>query len=109
MIRARSQDRDRLPKRGARTGSTVDSLWEELGILGDVQELAIRKLLAGELSRTMKRRKWSKAELARKLDTSRPQLDRLLDPTSRGGITIGTLTRAARVVGKRVDVRLLPA
>ncbi|MGH6893364.1 MAG: XRE family transcriptional regulator [Dongiaceae bacterium] len=96
-------------KRLARTGSTVDSLWEELGILQDVQELAVRKLLAAELNKTMKLRKWSKAELARKLDTSRPQLDRLLDPQSRGGITIATLTRAARVVGKRVDVRLLPA
>jgi len=98
-----------VAKSAARTGSTVDSLWQELGILEDVQELAIRKLLAAELSKAMKRRKWSKAELARKLDTSRPQLDRLLDPGSRGGITIGTLTRAARVVGKRVDVRLLPA
>lgn len=96
-------------KRSARSGSTVDSLWEELGILEDVQELAVRKLLAAELGKEMKRRKWSKAELARRLETSRPQLDRLLDPTSRGGITIGTLTRAARVVGKRVDVRLVPA
>lgn len=93
----------------ARTGSTVDSLWSELGILADVQEMAIRRLLATELSRAMQRRKWSKAELARKLATSRPQLERLLDPNSRGGITIGTLTRAARAVGKRVDVRLLPA
>lgn len=98
-----------LSKRFARTGSTADSLWEEHGILQDVQELAIRKLLAAEINKTMKLRKWSKAELARRLDTSRPQLDRLLDPHSRGGITIGTLTRAARVVGKRVDVRLLPA
>ncbi|MGH6894759.1 MAG: XRE family transcriptional regulator [Dongiaceae bacterium] len=78
-------------------------------MLKDVQELAVRKLLAAELNKAMKRRNWSKAELARKLDTSRPQLDRLLDPTSPGGITIGALTRAARVVGKRVDVRLLPA
>lgn len=98
-----------IVKRGSRTGGTVDSLWEELGMLEDVQELAIRKLLAAELTKAMKRRKWSKAALARKLDTSRPQLDRLLDPSSPGGITIGTLTRAARVVGKRVDVRLLPA
>ena len=93
----------------AHTGSTVDSLWSELGILADVQEMAIRRLLATELGRAMQRRKWTKAELARQLATSRPQLERLLDPNSRGGITIGTLTRAARVVGKRVDVRLLPA
>jgi predicted XRE-type DNA-binding protein len=92
----------------SRSGSTVDSLWSELGILPDVQELAVRRLLAAELARAMQRRKWSKAELARRLATSRPQIERLLDPTSKGGITIGTLTRAARVVGKRVDVRLLP-
>jgi predicted XRE-type DNA-binding protein len=94
-------------KRAVQPGSTVDSLWKELGILEDVQELAIRKLLAAELNKEMKRRKWSQAALARKLKTSRPQLDRLLNPTSKGGITIGTLTRAARVVGKRVEVRLL--
>lgn len=93
----------------SRTGSTVDSLWSELGILADVQEMAIRRLLATELTRAMQRRKWSKAELARRLATSRPQLDRLLDPNSKGGVTIATLTRAARAVGKRVDVRLLPA
>lgn len=108
---ANAADPRRAAKRPAspRSGRTVDSLWSELGILGDVQELAIRRLLAAELTRAMQRRKWSKAELARRLATSRPQLERLLDPTSTGGITIGTLTRAARVVGKRVDVRLLPA
>jgi predicted XRE-type DNA-binding protein len=92
-----------------RTGSTVDSLWEDLGILEDVQELAIRKMLAIELGRAMKRRKWTKADLARQLDTSRPQLDRLLDPLSPGGITIHTLAKAARVIGKKIEIKLLPA
>ncbi|HET6621418.1 MAG TPA: XRE family transcriptional regulator [Dongiaceae bacterium] len=92
-----------------RTGSTVDTLWEELGILEDVQELAIRKMLAVELGRAMKRRKWTKADLARQLDTSRPQLDRLLDPLSPGGITIHTLAKAARVIGKKIEIKLLPA
>ena len=91
-----------------RTGSTVDSLWEELGILEDVQELAIRKMLAAELHRAMKRQRLSKAELAVRLETSRPQLDRLLDPLSKGGVTLHTLTRAARVIGKRVKVELVP-
>jgi predicted XRE-type DNA-binding protein len=92
-----------------RTGSTVDSLWEDLGILEDVQELAIRKMLAIELGRAMKRRKWTKADLARQLDTSRPQLDRLLDPLSSGGITIHTLAKAARVIGKKIEIKLVPA
>jgi predicted XRE-type DNA-binding protein len=92
-----------------RTGTTVDSLWQEMGLLEDVQELAIRKLIAAELAKAMKRDRLTKAELARKLDTSRPQLDRLLDPLSSGGLTIHTLAKAARVIGKRVEVKLVPA
>jgi hypothetical protein len=92
-----------------RTGSTVDSLWEDLGILEDVQELAVRKMLALELGRAMKRQKWTKADLARQLDTSRPQLDRLLDPLSPGGITIHTLAKAARVIGKKIEIKLVSA
>lgn len=92
-----------------RTGSTVDSLWQEIGLLEDVQELAIRKLIAAELTKAMKRENLTKAALARKLDTSRPQLDRLLDPLSSGGVTIHTLAKAARVIGKRVEVKLVSA
>lgn len=111
MSIAKRRPRPATARAGAvssRTGGTVDSLWSELGILADVQEMAVRRLLATELGRAMQRRKWSKAELARRLATSRPQIERLLDPNSKGGITISTLTRAARAVGKRVDVRLLP-
>jgi antitoxin HicB len=92
-----------------RTGATVDSLWQDMGLLEDVQELAIRKMIAIELAKAMKRDRLTKAELARKLDTSRPQLDRLLDPLSSGGLTIHTLAKAARVIGKRVEVKLVPA
>ena len=92
-----------------RTGTTVDSLWQDMDLLEDVQELAIRKLIAAELAKAMKRDRLTKAELARKLDTSRPQLDRLLDPLSSGGLTIHTLAKAARVIGKRVEVKLVPA
>ncbi len=93
----------------SRTGGTVDSLWEEIGILEDVQERAVRKMLAAELAKAMAAKKWSKAELARQLRTSRPQIERLLDPASAGGLTVSTLARAARVVGKRVNVSLVAA
>lgn len=90
-----------------RTGGTVDELWEEMGLLESIEELTIRRMLAAELARTMKRRGIGKAELARQMDTSRPQLDRLLDPFSKGGITVHTLAKAARVVGKRLKVELV--
>lgn len=89
------------------TGDTVDSLWQEMGLLEAVEEMAIRKMLAAELAKAMKRQHWSKADLARKMDTSRPQLDRLLDPLSPGGITVHSLAKAARVIGKKLKVELV--
>lgn len=96
-------------RKNPRTGGTVDSLWKKIGILEDVQELAVRKMLAAELEKAMSAKKWSKAELARRLRTSRPQIERLLNPASSGGLTVATLARAARVVGKRVKVSLVAA
>lgn len=85
-------------------GSTLDSLFEELGELQEVQEIALRKALAAELAATMKRRKWTLVKLAAELQTSRPQVDRLLHPTPRNSITVSTLARAAALMGKRLEL-----
>lgn len=50
----------------------------------------------------------SKYTLAKELHTSRSQVDRLLDP-SHVGVTIGTITRAARMLGKRIRVEIVDA
>lgn len=44
-------------------GSTLDSMFEELGELQEVQKIALRKALATELAATMKRRKWIRVKL----------------------------------------------
>jgi transcriptional regulator with XRE-family HTH domain len=54
----------------------------------------------------MERKQLTKAEMARRMDTSRSQLDRLLDPES-NSVTLETLTRAARAVGRQVKVELV--
>jgi antitoxin HicB len=43
--------------------------------------------------------------MARELRTSRSQLDRLLDPQN-ASVTLDTLSRAARALGKRLIVRV---
>lgn len=95
-----------MPKRRANPheGSTLDSLFEELGELREVQEIALRKALAAELTATMKRRKWTRVKLAAELRTSRPQVDRLLHPTPRNSITVATLVRAAALMGKKLEL-----
>jgi plasmid maintenance system antidote protein VapI len=53
----------------------------------------------------MKKRKISKNKLATLLKTSRTQVDRILDP--KNDITLGSLQRAAAMVGRRVTIELV--
>ena len=53
----------------------------------------------------MKKKKISKSKMATLLKTSRSQVDRLLDP--KNDITLGSLQRAAAMVGRRVNIELV--
>jgi len=53
----------------------------------------------------MKEKKISKNKLATLLKTSRTQVDRILDP--KNDITLGSLQRAAAIVGRRVTIELV--
>ena len=54
----------------------------------------------------MKEQNVTKATLARRMKTSRAQLDRLLDPENQS-VTLKTLARAAEILGMRVQIELL--
>jgi predicted XRE-type DNA-binding protein len=87
-------------------GSSFDSWLREEGIYEEVSASAIKRVLARQVTAAMKRRKFSKAEMARRMHTSRAALDRLLDPSS-DGITLNTLKKAARAVGRQLRVELI--
>ena len=53
----------------------------------------------------MKAQGISKVEMAKRLETSRSQLDRLLDP-EHDGVTLGILARAAKAVGRGIRLEL---
>ena len=54
----------------------------------------------------MKLRKLIKVAMAKRLNTSRSQLDRLLDPAN-GSVSLETLTRAALAVGRQIRLELI--
>lgn len=62
------------------SGSDFDSFLQDEGVLDEVTARAHKRLLALQLSETMETAKISKSQLAERLQTSRSQLDRLLDP-----------------------------
>jgi antitoxin HicB len=87
------------------SGSTFDGFLEEEGIREEVEAVAIKRVLAWQLEQAMKEQQKTKQAMAKQLRTSRSQLDRLLDPRNIS-VTLDTITRAARALGKRVIIRL---
>ena len=84
-------------------GSSLDDFLREEGIFEEAQ--AVKEVVAWQLAEAMKKQKISKNKLATLLKTSRTQVDRILDP--KNDITLGTLQRAAAMVGRRVTIELV--
>ena len=66
---------------------------------------AIKRVIARQLDALMREQGLTKSELARRMQTSRAQLDRLLDPENES-VTLGTLARAARAAGRQLKMEL---
>ena len=87
------------------SGSTFDSFLDQEGIREEVEAVAIKRVLAWQLEQAMKEQEKTKRSMAKQLRTSRSQLDRLLDPEN-VTVTIGTIARIARALGKRVVIQV---
>jgi predicted XRE-type DNA-binding protein len=98
----------RVRKRPNHNGSTFDSFLEKEGIREEVEAVAIKRVLAWQLEQAMQKQQKTKQAMAKQLRTSRSQLDRLLDPKN-VSVTLDTITRAARALGKRVTIRVTDA
>lgn len=87
-------------------GSSFEDFLKEQGTYEATTEQAVKRVLAHQLTVAMKEQRITKVEMAKRLDTSRSQLDRLLDP-SNDGITLAMLSRAASVVGRKLNIELM--
>ena len=87
-------------------GSSFDSFLDEDGALEETTEVAIKRVLAWQIEQAMNEKDLTKAEMARRMQTSRSQLDRLLDPRQTH-VKLHTMQRAAAVVGKRLRIDLV--
>ena len=87
------------------TGTDFDDFLREEGILDEVTARAHKRLLALQLKEAMKTSRISKVQLAKKLETSRSQIDRLLDPDNTA-VTLEFLERLAAAVGQQLRIEL---
>ena len=86
-------------------GSSLDDFLKEEGIFEQTQTRAIKEVIAWQLTQAMQEQAMSKTRMAALLQTSRSQLDRLLDPGS--DVTLSTLERAAALLGRTLSVTLV--
>ena len=86
-------------------GSNFDQFLEEEGLLEEVTAVAVKRYIAFQLTRKMAEEQLSKAEMARRMETSRAALDRLLDPDN-ASVTLQTLQSAAQALGGRLKVEV---
>ena len=87
-------------------GSDFDDFLGEEGMLEEVEAVAIKRVIAYQVSRFMEEQHLTKTEMAERMNTSRASLDRLLDPEN-ASVTLQTLERAAQALGKRLQIALV--
>lgn len=87
------------------TGSRFDDFLKDQGIFDEVQARALKRALAEQLEESMQDEKLTKLQMAKRMATSRSQLDRVLDPDN-VSVQLDTLIKAARAVGKEVEIKI---
>jgi antitoxin HicB len=86
--------------------TTLDQFLQEEGVKDEVNLSAIKRVIALQLEQEIRTKRITKADLARRMHTSRAQVDRVLDPDE-GNVTIDTLARAARILGRSIRLELV--
>jgi antitoxin HicB len=86
--------------------TTLDDPLIEEAACEEFEALAVKEALATQIAEAMKAQNLSRKRLAERMKTSRSQISRLLDPKD-GNVTIATLQRAAKMVGRTLRVDLV--
>lgn len=97
---------DRKTARSVDELTTLNNVLARQGTLETFQAIAIKEVIAWQIAQAMKEQHISQRALATKMGTSRSQVSRLLDPKD-GNVTLETLQRAAREVGRSLRLELV--
>ena len=95
-----------MNKENQHIGSSLDGFLEEEGLLETSQSFAIKQVLAWQIAHFIKQQGLTKVEMAKRMNTSRTALDRLLDPDN-DSVTLKTLQNAAATIGAHLEMKLV--
>jgi len=94
-----------MTKEKGQSGQYFEDFLIEQGVYESTTEQAVKRVLVYQLCKEIENQGISKSEMARRMHTSRSQLERLLD-LENDGVTIGTLSSAAKAVGRNLRLEL---
>ena len=89
-----------------RWGSTLDDLLKEEGICEEAKTQVAKEMIAWQITQAMKQKGLTKKRMAELMETSRTQVDRLLNPRDHN-VTLATLEKAAVIVGRQLRLELV--
>jgi len=95
-------------KTNSRRGGKFNDFLKQQGLYDKVVAQAEKEILAWKLQSAMDERKMSVSALAKRMNTSRAAINRILDPAN-PSVTLGTLEKAAVALGKRWRFELIDA
>jgi predicted XRE-type DNA-binding protein len=101
MIKQNAHDKKHSP-----LGSSFDDFLRDDGLYEEATLAATKRVLAMQLAAEMEQQHISKTQMAQRMHTSRSALERLLDPENES-VTLQTLNKAARSLGRRIAVALI--
>lgn len=93
-----------MVKSNPHAGSNFDDFLKDEGMFEEVQAKALKRALSEQIEESMQAANISKVRMAEMMATSRSQLDRVLDPDN-VSVQLDTLMKAARAVGKTVEIK----
>jgi len=87
-------------------GSSFDDFLEDEGLLAETTAEALKRAIAWQVKSFLDTNKITKTNFSKKMNTSRSQLDRLLDPENTN-LSLKTLVSTANAMGKHVEIKLV--
>lgn len=94
-----------MSKKNPHWGSTLDDFLHEEGIRDEARGEAAARVIAWQLQQEMKKQGITKSSMAERMNTSRMQLDRILN--GKANTTIESLQRVASLVGRQLRIELV--
>ena len=96
----------KTPDNASPLGSSFDDFLREHDLYEQATLAATKRVLAAQILQAMQEQSLTKTEMAHRMQTSRAALDRLIDPSNEN-VTLQTLDKAARAIGRRLAVALV--